>query len=208
MAADPAQIPFVFLMLWIRDRFEELCIAAGASNILRWAAVRSTAAVDQRRGDVSIWDLLLDDDDVMPVIAEVVDVVKAAGIEAKSFDEEDVFLIDVLEFVREIWIWIGVAHAADDELMQMAVSPTEGGLKHCVQFGQLDRLGHDNAAPYARGHTEQLNFKLPGPGLLAARGDALRHYAAIFSESNWAAKFQGRNSSMRFMGYSAMFVST
>jgi hypothetical protein len=82
MPADPVQIPFVLLVLWIRDRFEELCIAAGASNILRWAAVRSTAAVDQRRRDVSIGDLLLDDDDVMPVITEVVDVVKAAGIES------------------------------------------------------------------------------------------------------------------------------
>ena len=72
MAADPMQIPVVFLVLWIRDRFEELCIAAGASNILRWAAV------DQRRRDLSIGDLLFDYNDVMPIVAEVVDIVKAA----------------------------------------------------------------------------------------------------------------------------------
>ncbi len=78
MAADPVQIPIVFLVLWISNRFEKLCIAARASNILRWAAVRSVAAVNQRRCDVSIGDLLFDDNDVMPVITEVVDVVKAA----------------------------------------------------------------------------------------------------------------------------------
>jgi hypothetical protein len=59
MAADPVQITVVFLVFWIRDRFEELCIAAGASDVLRWAAVRPATAVNKRRGDVSIWDLLL-----------------------------------------------------------------------------------------------------------------------------------------------------
>ncbi len=103
-------------------------------------------------------------------------------------------MIDVLQFIRQIWIWIWirVANAADDELMQMAVGPTEGGLKHRMQFRKLDGLGHGNAAPYARGYTEELNFKLPGPGLLAARGDSLRHYAAILSGSRLGRQVPGQ----------------
>jgi hypothetical protein len=33
MAANPVRIPVVFLVFWISDRFQELCIATGASTM-------------------------------------------------------------------------------------------------------------------------------------------------------------------------------
>jgi hypothetical protein len=94
-------------------------------------------------------------------------------------------LIDLLEFVRKIGIRIAIPHAADDEFVQVAVRPTERGLKDAMQSGQFDGLGHEETTPYRRGHIEQLDLKLPRPRLLAADcSGALRLHAAISITNN------------------------
>jgi hypothetical protein len=68
---------FVFLVIGIGDDFEELCISRRTPEILRWAGMFSGAAVDRGcRGGLDM--PVLHDCDVMPVVAEVIDVVEAA----------------------------------------------------------------------------------------------------------------------------------
>src|ERR1700730_3324224 len=102
----------------------------------------------------------------MPVIPEVVHVIKAARIHTESFMQNYVSLI-VLEFFVEIRIRFAVPGTVDHELVQMAVRPPERRLKYAVKFGQLDGLGHEETPPYRRNHVEQLDFELPGPGDVA-----------------------------------------
>ena len=53
----------------------------------------------------------------MPVIPEVVYVIKAARIYAESSMQQNVLLIDVLDFFLKVRIRFTVPHTVDDELM-------------------------------------------------------------------------------------------
>ena len=54
MTTNACQISIMFLMVWISYYLEELGIAVGTANILRWAGVRAVAAVNQGPRDVGI----------------------------------------------------------------------------------------------------------------------------------------------------------
>ncbi len=68
MTTNACQISIMFLMVWISYYLEELGIAVGTANILRWAGVRAVAAVNQGRRDVGTQEPLLDDHDVVPIV--------------------------------------------------------------------------------------------------------------------------------------------
>ncbi len=54
MTTNACQISIMFLMVWTSYYLEELGIAVGTANILRWAGVRAVAAVNQGPRDVGI----------------------------------------------------------------------------------------------------------------------------------------------------------
>ncbi len=111
---------FVFLMAWIGQDLEELCVSVRTADILRWAGIFSGNAVDRGcRGGLEV--AIFDDRDVMPVVAEVVDVVEAARLESQSIEKGYLRLIDVPEFISQIGIRMGILDATDDELVQMTV---------------------------------------------------------------------------------------
>ena len=68
MTTNACQISIMFLMVWISYYLEELGIAVGTANILRWAGVRAVAAVNQGRRDVRTQEPLLDDHDVVSIV--------------------------------------------------------------------------------------------------------------------------------------------
>jgi len=78
---------------------------------------------------LQIWPSLFDGDHVMPVIAEVVHIVKTAGIYTKRLIQCDATFVALIEFCRIIRIGIAVGDAGDDKLVKMAVGPTEGNLQ-------------------------------------------------------------------------------
>jgi len=119
----------MILMIWIGQYLEKLGIAVTTADILRRAAVRAVAAVNQGRRDADMREPILDHHDVVPVVAEVVNIVEAARVQPESFHKCHVFLVDVLEFFGRVWIQIAIPNAADDELMQVTVGPSERGLK-------------------------------------------------------------------------------
>jgi hypothetical protein len=69
MTTNACQISIMFLMVWISYYLEELGIAVDTANILRWAGVRAVAAVNQGQRDVGTQEPLLDDHDVVPIVA-------------------------------------------------------------------------------------------------------------------------------------------
>ena len=88
--------------------------------------------MNQGRRDADMREPILDHDDVVPVVAEVVNIVEAARVKPESLHKCHVFLVDVLEFFGRVRIQITIPHAADDELMQVTVGPSKRGLKDPV----------------------------------------------------------------------------
>ena len=87
--------------------------------------------------------LILDDHDVMPVVAEVIHIVKTTGIHTERLIQCDATFVALIEFCCIIRVGIAVGDAGDDKLVKMAVGPTEGNLQDPMQFRQLDCLGYD-----------------------------------------------------------------
>jgi len=143
-------------MVGVLDCGEKFGVAEGAADIFGWAGILPADAANRgRRFRLDV--LVLDQHHVMPVIPEVINVVKAARVYAEGLVQQDASLIDVLEFVLKIRIRFAVPNAADDELVQMAVRPTEGGLKDLMQPEQLDGFRHDDAAPNRWSHIEEFD---------------------------------------------------
>jgi hypothetical protein len=69
VTTNPCQRSIMVLMVWISYCLEELGIAVDTANILRWAGVRAIGAVNQGRRDVRMQEPILDDYDVVPVVA-------------------------------------------------------------------------------------------------------------------------------------------
>jgi hypothetical protein len=97
---------------------------------------------------------VFDDDDVVPVIPEVVHVIKAAGVHAEGIVQDDALFVDVANLVIEIRVGIAIADPVDHKLVEMAVGPAEGGLEDPMELRQLNSRGHDEPAPYDRRYIE------------------------------------------------------
>src|ERR1022692_552831 len=148
-------------MAWIGQDFEELRVSVRTADILRWAGIFSGDAGDRGcRGSLQM--PIFDDRDVMPVVAEVVDVVEAARLESERIEKDDLRLVDVPKFLGPIGIRIGILDATDDELVQVTVGPAERGLDRPIELRQLDGLGNDQATPDRRHYIQQLDLQLPG----------------------------------------------
>src|SRR5260370_35396324 len=94
------------------------------SDVLRWTGVFSCTAVDRGCGGGSEMPIF-HDRNMMPVVSEVINVVKAACLVSECIEKDDPGLIDLLEFLGPFRIRLGIPGASDDELVQMAVGPTQ-----------------------------------------------------------------------------------
>src|SRR5437016_5231880 len=108
-----------------------------------------------------VW--IFDDHDVVPVVTEVVEVVKATRLMTDGVGENNSPLVELLKFLRPLRIVWAVAFAAENELMQVAVGPAHTGLQDAMQPRELQVLGNEHSSPYPRGDLQQFNAHLP-PG--------------------------------------------
>lgn len=124
LAADPFDYRVVFLVLRIGQRFEQIFVSGRAAAILRGAGAFAIDAVRIVHGGFRRQDFL-DFDFVLPAVAEVVVVEKAAALLGNAV-EPGVALVFCV--AGEIRIRHAVILIADPEGMQMTVGPAHGGL--------------------------------------------------------------------------------
>src|ERR1700676_3041829 len=147
-------------MVGVLDCGEKFGVAEGAADIFGWAGILPADAANRgRRFRLDV--LVLDQHHVMPVIPEVINVVKAARVYAEGVVQQDASLIDVLEFVLKIRIRFAVPNAAADELVRSAVDPREVGSRDVMQPEHLEGLRHDDAPPNRWSDIEEFDPELP-----------------------------------------------
>ena len=113
---EAAAAPLIYivpmpLMLQIRDRGEEIGVAGSAADVFRRAGVLAGEALDAEPR-LRLNTGALDQDRVMPVIAEVVDVIEAARLATQGGTQHDAALVHLLQFVVPFGVGLGVAQAA------------------------------------------------------------------------------------------------
>lgn len=142
-AADPSPHVFVFLMLWIKPGFEEVGITRSTSNIFG----RSGPFTGNAAGIFCAFLArdALHPQQMTPVIAEVVFVEDRQGIliaivgEVKV-EHSDLSGLEGLAVGQSVFIELrrAVDQAADIELMQMTVGPSEGCLQYFVKLSEVE----------------------------------------------------------------------
>ena len=147
----------------IGDNLEEVRVTKRAADILGWAG---SGAADTGRG---AWrgiggDQALESRAVLPVIAEVVDIDEALMWLAAEVAEPNHGLVEsasvIFELVIADLVWIAVAQPTDDELVEMAIPPAEGGLDYTVQVAQIEAPRHHDLAPDRWPYVDQGDVEL------------------------------------------------
>jgi hypothetical protein len=111
----------MLFVVGISNRGEELSIAVTAADILRRTRVRAIAAMDQRGEGLRVWRSFFNSDHVVPVIAEIIDIVKAASIDSERFIQGDATFVAMIKFRGIVRVGVAVGDAGDYKLMKMAV---------------------------------------------------------------------------------------
>ena len=91
-------------------------------------------------------------DDMLPVVAEVVDVKEAEALAAVEVAQAHLALVEAAGVVFELGLadlCIAVRQAADAELVQVIIPPAEGGLNDAVQLTEMKAARHDQARQIA-----------------------------------------------------------
>ncbi len=149
----------IFLVARVRQHLEQSQIAIDAAAILRRAG---PLARDQRRvGLLRVERLdLLDDDLVLPIVAEVVDVAEALDAPLDQRAELDVAVV-VGGLVARPGIVVGltIAAVADLELMQVVVLPAHRRLDDPVQHVQAAVGGDADPTPDGRPQAAQRDLE-------------------------------------------------
>src|ERR1700730_15115071 len=119
---------------------EEVGVAVDAADILGRPGAGTVDAAGGARLRVEGEDSL-EFDDVLPVVAEVVDIEKTEVVPAVEVEEAHGALIEVagvaLEF-RLANLGVAVGQTADPELVKVAVPPPEGGLDDTVELAEVE----------------------------------------------------------------------
>src|SRR3972149_9116374 len=107
----------------VPDHLEEVGIAVGSSDVFRRASALACDAQYRRRRIEGERITPFEDDRMMPVVAEVVDIVEGANVHAQRLLEPDASFIDEFDGFPVVLEIVGVSTSVDDELVQMAVEP-------------------------------------------------------------------------------------
>lgn len=167
MTATPALCIATLGVVRVGDDFQKVFVATDTANILRWPG---TGAVDARCGlrFRIVREELFDRDDMLPMIAKIVEVDHGKPRLALEIDQPNLFLVEraraanILHFVE--FIGIAVGKAADAELVQMIVPPIERGLNDEMKLGKIPADRNDHAPPDGRIDASDLEFELGGIG--------------------------------------------
>ena len=92
-------------------------------------------------------------DEMLPVVAEVVDVEKAEAFAAVEVEEAHFAFFEATSVVLELGLadlGVAVGQAANAELVQVVIPPAKGGLDDTVELPEMEAARHDQAAPDCR----------------------------------------------------------
>jgi len=170
MATGPPFGIAVLGIVGVGDDVEEAGIAADAADILGWTSTPAPDAARTARRRVE-GEEPLELDDVLPVVAEVIDVKKAEAFAAVEIAQAHVAFVEAAGVVLELGLaefGIAVGQAADAELVQVAVPPAEGGLDDAMQLAEMEAARHDQATPNRWLDFGERDADLQGIGLLEA----------------------------------------
>ena len=149
MTAGPAFGIAMLGVAGIGDDVEEVGIAVEAADILGRTGTPAVDAARIARRRVE-GEEPLERDDVLPVVAEVVDVDEAEVFAAVEIAQPHLAFIEAAGIVLQLGLagfGIAVGHAADAELVQVAVPPAEGGLDDAMQLTEVEAARHNQATP-------------------------------------------------------------
>src|SRR5271170_1875856 len=107
------------------------------------------------------WKLLLEDDGVLPVIAEIVSIDKLSAGPPEYTGELNIALAFHPHSHTEVFrVWPSEVTVPGTEFVHMAVMPTHCGLQPIVQLRQSHRCRNKQAAPDGRFRAEQGDLDL------------------------------------------------
>jgi hypothetical protein len=121
----------------------------------------------------------LEFDDVLPVVAKVVNIEKTEVFSAIEVEEAHGALIEAARVAFEFRLTslgIAVGQAADPEFVKVAIPPAEGGLDDAVQLAEVESDRHDKAAPDWRLDPDKRDADLNGVRFVEAHAS---EYAGI-----------------------------
>ena len=170
MAAGPSFGIAVLGIAGVGDDFEEAGIEVDAANILGGPGTRAIDTGRPARRRVE-GEEPFKRDDVLPVVAEVIDVEEAEAFAAVEVAQPDLALVETAGVVLELGLaefGIAVGQAADAELVEVAVPPAESGLDDMMQLAEAEAARHDQAPPDRRLDVGERDTDLQGIGLLDA----------------------------------------
>jgi hypothetical protein len=96
---DPCQVPFVFFVPWICNGIQELRITVHATDILRRAGVLTVDTADCDGLARPRHMMLLYQDNVVPTVAEVVEIIEAARVRSEGLMKHNSALVRLLQLV-------------------------------------------------------------------------------------------------------------
>ena len=141
----------MFFMARISDGGQELGISVRSADIFGRTGIFTVEAPNAQSLLRVAGVRVFDDHDMVPAVAEVVEVVKTSRLIADGLGENDSLLIELLELLGPVRIVGAVAFAAENELMQVAIGPAHAGLQDVVQPRELQILGNEQSSPNPRG---------------------------------------------------------
>src|SRR5687767_6285474 len=123
----------MLLVLRIRDRFQEIRIAARSADVIGRTGIRA--------GQAEKWALIdtectgpLDEYLMFPSVAEVVEIEKARDRRLQDLAKHGTLLGDDGPLLLEVRIRHAVAHGPDSELMHVRIAPSHDDLEDLVEF--------------------------------------------------------------------------
>jgi hypothetical protein len=172
-------------------------IAFDATAVLRWSRSIPIEA-DRRRHVRSVREHGLEDDRVLPVVAEVVAVEQGVARIDQQFVELDLVLghpglVAVLSHVRAQVVlgeWIVIAWPAS-ELVQMAVGPADRRLDHLVHLVEKQLRGQLDPPPELRCGVVEVDADSVRGSDTASRVRLRRWGGGSSRRRNWSSSFTG-----------------
>ena len=123
MPASPADVLLVILVSRIEDHLQKFLVPRRAANILGWTTPFASEA-DRRFDNCVGWGDFLQNNFVVPVVAEVINVGDRVAFGPEHLRELSSALVDQVEFVKLIPLWDAPILAVLLPLVEMAVRST------------------------------------------------------------------------------------
>ena len=167
--AEPLEPLGVVLAGRLSQRVEQLSVAEGPAAVVRRRgppAVEAVRGVDGRVGRQDV----LDDDVVLPVVAEVVAVEQLRSLARRdAAQRHPAFVLDALLLAPpDIELRRSEPAAAGLELVEVAVGPGEDSLEHRVQGREGGGARHLDAPPDRRADVAEGDLQLVDRGWLGS----------------------------------------